>query len=84
MTEFNYELIVIEALRDYIKNVKKKDYEVTLESRLMDDLGIDSLDTIEIGFSVEEKLGIKVPVDLLMTITVHKVSDLVDFLKKNT
>lgn len=84
MTEFNYELIVIEVLNDYIKNVKKNNYEAKLDSRLMDDLGIDSLDTIEIGFMVEEKFGIKVPVDLLMTMTVHRVSDLIDFLKKNS
>jgi acyl carrier protein len=84
MTEFNYELIVIEVLNDYIKNVKKNNHEAKLESRLMDDLGIDSLDTIEIGFMVEEKFGIKVPVDLLMTMTVHRVSDLIDFLKKNS
>jgi acyl carrier protein len=84
MAQFNYESIVIEVLDDYIKNVKKNNYEVKLESRLMDDLGIDSLDTIEIGFMVVEKFGIKVPVDLLLTMTVPKVSDLVDFLKKNS
>ena len=37
--------------------------QVTLRSRLIDDLGADSLDFIDIFFTLEKKFGIKIPED---------------------
>ena len=37
--------------------------QVTLRSRLIDDLGADSLDFIDIIFTLEKKFGIKIPED---------------------
>jgi len=36
---------------------------VTLQSRLVDDLGLDSLDAVEIVFQFEENYGIDIPDD---------------------
>jgi len=37
--------------------------QVTLQSRLVDDLGLDSLDAVEIVFQFEEDYGIDIPDD---------------------
>lgn len=37
--------------------------QVTLQSRLVDDLGLDSLDAVEIVFQFEENYGIDIPDD---------------------
>lgn len=36
---------------------------VTLQSRLVDDLGLDSLDAVEMVFQIEETYGIEIPDD---------------------
>lgn len=36
---------------------------IALDSRLIDDLGADSLDFIDIVFNLEKKFGIKIPED---------------------
>lgn len=33
------------------------------ESNMMSDLGIDSLDLLDLGFALEDKLGVRVPLD---------------------
>jgi acyl carrier protein len=52
---------VFEGIRDNIADslaVAKE--EITLESRLVDDLGADSLDLVDIIFTLERKFGINV------------------------
>lgn len=83
INQINHELAVIQTIDFYIKNVKKKDYIVLLNSHLVNDLGIDSLDVIELGFLLEEKFSIKIEIDLLMGISASYVSDLVKFIKDN-
>jgi acyl carrier protein len=80
---FNFEEITINTLSEYIKNVKKQDKEVTLESHLINDLDIDSLDTIELGFLIEEKFGIKVDFDKMMVIQLLTVQQVAEFFKSN-
>ena len=38
-----------------------KPEEVTPEAKFIDDLGADSLDTVELGMALEEEFGIEIP-----------------------
>ena len=56
--------------------------KVTDESNFIDDLGADSLDTVELVMAFEEKFGIEIPDDAAETIiTVQNAVDYID--KKN-
>ena len=55
--------------------------EVKLESQLIDDLGADSLDLVEISMALEEKFSIEVPDDQVESI--HTVEDVVKFIHNN-
>jgi acyl carrier protein len=79
----NFEQTTIDTLSEYIKNVKKQDKEVLLDSHLVNDLDIDSLDAIELAFLIEEKHGISIDIDKIMQIQVYTVREVVEFIKKN-
>ena len=52
------------------------------EASFVDDLGADSLDTVELVMALEEEFGVEIPdeeAELLKT-----VEDLVNYLKNNT
>ena len=53
--------------------------KVTPESKFIDDLGADSLDTVELVMAFEEKFGIEIPNDAAETIqTVQNAIDYID------
>jgi acyl carrier protein len=79
----NLEQTTIDTLSNYIKNVKKQDKEVKLDSHLINDLDIDSLDTIELAFLLEEGYGVSIDIDKIMQVQVYTVSELVEFIKNN-
>jgi acyl carrier protein len=79
----NFNEITIETISSYIKNVKKEDREVKLESHLVNDLNIDSLDVIELCFLIEEKHKIKVNLEEMMTIQLPTVQEVANFFKRN-
>ena len=55
------------------------DSKVTSESKFIDDLGADSLDTVELVMAFEEKFGIEIPDDAAETIqTVQNVIDYIE------
>ena len=55
-----------EKVRDIIVDIIScEETEVTPETNLRQDLGIDSLDAMEIAMAVEEKLGIAIPEEKL-------------------
>ena len=56
--------------------------EVTAESAFVDDLGADSLDTVELVMAFEEEFGMEIPDEEAEKIT--KVADAVDYIKKHT
>lgn len=82
-TEINYEKITIDLLNFYIKEVKKKEYLATIDSHLINDLDIDSLDTIELAFLIEEKHGISISIDQMMSLQLLTVRDVISFFKNN-
>ena len=55
--------------------------KVTEESSFIDDLGADSLDTVELVMAFEEEFGCEIPDDAAEKILT--VKDAVDFLQEN-
>ncbi|MBF0330099.1 MAG: acyl carrier protein [Nitrospirae bacterium] len=53
--------------------------EVTLEASFVDDLGADSLDTVELVMAFEESFNIEIPDEDAEKIT--KVKDAIDYIK---
>ena len=53
--------------------------KVTEEASFIDDLGADSLDTVELVMAFEEKFGIEIPDDAAETILT--VKDAIDFIQ---
>ena len=55
------------------------DAKVTPDSKFIDDLGADSLDTVELVMAFEEKFGIEIPDDAAETILT--VKNAIDFIE---
>lgn len=55
--------------------------KVTLDARLVEDLGADSLDAVELIMSVEEEFDIEVPDDAARSI--KTIRDVVNFIEAN-
>ena len=55
--------------------------QVTLTASFIEDLGADSLDTVELVMAFEEEFGVEIPDDAAETILT--VGDAVKFLEKN-
>ena len=56
--------------------------KVTEEANFIDDLGADSLDTVELVMAFEEEFGIEIPDDAAESI--QTVGDAVNFINSNT
>lgn len=54
---------------------------ITAESLIVEDLGADSLDAIDIVMSVEEEFGIEVPDEIVEKM--ESVNDIVTFVENN-
>ena len=55
--------------------------KVTPEAKFIDDLGADSLDTVELVMAFEEKFGIEIPDDMAEKITTIK--DAIDHIQNS-
>ena len=55
--------------------------KITEDSRLIEDLGADSLDTVEMLMTLEEEFGIAIPDEEAMTLTT--VKSIVDLIEKH-
>lgn len=65
-----------------VDNLGVSEKEVTGNASLMDDLGADSLDVVEIVMAVEEEFEIEVPNELAEEI--RTVKQMVDYVTKQT
>ena len=52
--------------------------KINLDSRLVEDLGVDSFGSVEIAFELEEKFGIKIPDEALYEAKI--VKHIVDYI----
>lgn len=65
-----------------VEHLGVEDTKVTKEASFIDDLGADSLDTVELVMAFEEEFGVEIPDDAAETILT--VGDAVRFLEKST
>lgn len=72
------EKVVIEVVSQSLKIEQPK---ITPESRFVDDLRADSLDTVELMMAIEAKYNIDIPDEEASKIV--KVSDVIDYIKKH-
>ncbi len=76
-------------MSDVVERVKKivvehlsvEEASISDSSSFIDDLGADSLDTVELVMAFEEEFGIEIPDDAAETI--QTVSDAVKFIEEN-
>jgi len=59
-----------------------EEVDISLESNFMDDLGADSLDTVELVMTLEEEFSVEIPDDVATEL--HTVGDVYNYLKNNT
>ena len=65
MTAFNQE--TFDSVADIIADICSIDRaEIALDSHAVNDLGIDSLDFLDVTFDIDKKFGIKMPVEQWM------------------
>ena len=79
MSEANIEGRVKKIVVDHLGVEEEK---VTTDASFIDDLGADSLDTVELVMAFEEEFGVEIPDDAAETILT--VGDAVRFLQKQT
>lgn len=72
-----------EVIHMLVRQLNKKPEDVKPEMRIKEDLGADSLDVVEILMAIEDKFGIQVPDEVVMSIkTVADLAAVVDKMSK--
>lgn len=72
---------ILERLTGVIREIMCDDSVViTEEANLMDDLGLDSLEAMELMMEVENEFGVEIPQDEISSFV--KVQDFIDYLEK--
>lgn len=72
--------MVFEKVKKLIaKELNAKAEDIQMETKLVDDLGADSLDAVEIMFSLEEEFGIEIDDESAQNI--KTVGDLVNYIE---
>lgn len=64
-----------------VENLDLDESKVTMEATFRGDLGLDSLDTYELMYSLESETGVKVPDEVAATFV--KVEDVYNYIKNN-
>ena len=67
--------------RIVVEHLGVDEAKVTPEASFIDDLGADSLDTVELVMAFEEEFNVEIPDDAAETI--QTVGDAIKFLEKN-
>jgi acyl carrier protein len=73
--------MIFEKVKKLIaKELNVKEEDITLDSRLAEDLGADSLDAVELIMAVEEEFDVQVSDEAAQNI--RRVRDIVEYLEK--
>ena len=73
---------IFEKLQAIIANQLELDEDtITYDSHILDDLGADSLDVVDLIMSVEDEFGVEVPDEALENI--RTVEDMVKYIEDN-
>ena len=76
--------MVFEKLRKLICDEFEIDEEsVTLEANLMEDLGVDSIDLVDLGMTVEDEFEVEMPFEDEELEKIKTVGDLVKYIENN-
>ena len=76
-----HETILFETLQKIIAEVLDvEEDEITMDTRLLEDLGADSLDAVEIIMGIEDELGITVPQEELESKNLATVGDVYELI----
>ncbi len=74
--------MVFEKLRALIaEQLELDESEITMESELIDDLGADSLDVVDLVMSIEDEFEVEVPDEAIENM--RTVGDAVKFIEEN-
>ena len=63
------------------EQVSRDESDISMESNFMDDLGADSLDTVELVLALEDEFNIEIPDDVASTLLT--VGDVFNYLEAN-
>lgn len=74
-------MILEKVAKIIAKELNAKEENVKLETRLVEDLGADSLDAVEIMFALEEEFGIEIDDESAQNI--KTVGDLVSYIESH-
>ena len=72
--------MVLDKMKDiFVEQLECNPEDITMESLLVDDLGADSLDAIDIVMSVEDTFKVEVPDEIIEKI--ETVGDIVNYIE---
>jgi len=73
-------LVVFEKVRDIVvEQLDAEESDVTMESSIVDDLGADSLDVVDLVMSIEEEFDVEIPDEEVENI--KTVGDIVKYIE---
>ena len=70
-----------EVKKIVVEHLGIEESKVSPEAKFIDDLGADSLDTVELVMAFEEKFGVEIPDDAAETILT--VKNAIDYIESN-
>jgi len=74
--ELDFLKITLDTLNKYLKESKKSEIVANKDSKLIDDLSIDSLDMIELSFMVQDEFSVEIEPEKLIHLNIDTVEDL--------
>lgn len=74
--------MVLDQIKEILKDTMDIDEsKITLDAKLKEDLELDSLDSVELIMSAEEKFGIEIPDEDVMNF--KTVNDIVNYIEEH-
>ena len=75
-------LLVFEKVRDIlVEQLDVEEDKISMEASIIDDLGADSLDVVDLVMSLEDEFGVEIPDEQVENI--KTVGDIVKYIEEN-